>query len=85
MVDEWLCHRITNKLWNLDKFKQIRIVVSTKFVANTLQIKPHKQYYSSITGILKNNRPTQLHDFCQDWLEDKFPTYPTLWVWIEEA
>lgn len=84
-LEEWLCHKTTNKIWNLDKFEQIRLVVSNKPVADAIKITAYEDYWFQIYGILKNNNPTRLHGYCTYWLEENFPTSQPLWVWIEEA
>ena len=94
--DCWVCYDIANRVWNLDEFEQIRVVVSDKSIPQAVRIVDVRivdnpwdsEFWSNaweeVTGLRVNS--IMLWTSLSEWLQESFPKgTDTLWVWIEEA
>ena len=87
--DCWVCYDTANKIWNLDKFEQIRVVASDKSIPQAVGIvddlwSSESIAWGNVTGLCFNS--TMLWDSLSEWLRESFPKgTKNLWVWIEEA
>lgn len=82
----WLCHKVANKLWNLDGYEKIRICVSSNLVPNEIRFTRDRFTGWNNVRSLSFFRGSEIPCvWLSNWLWTRFPEETAVWARIEEA
>ncbi len=88
--DLWLCHHVANRIWFMNSFSKIRMVVSDQPVEDAVRIRAWsggggsgRQTWDN--AVVPDEGKVLLYSSFEDFLKKDFSPLIPVWVWIEEA